>query len=228
MDEEPRRRIRRNRRGYSTSGQGDSTVAYGSVGDEVDQVVDVDAAVEEMAVNRGSQLTSADEDPTEAMVRNRGVRSQDYEKELRLRLTHRLLMRGMPEHKIAEKIGVTVETVIRYKRELATRMRDAAAQMDLNELIGEGMAFYNEVQALGLQTASQSNVPTNLKLAAMRTSLAAKNDQHRFLQAAGVFDVLRFKPKEQSEGDDMKQLVHATRALLFGEDGEAEQVHQEN
>ncbi len=228
MDEAPRRRIRRTRRAYSTSGQADSTVAYGAVGDEPDQAIDIDAQVEALAEPSGTQLRPQDEDVTEAMVRNRGVRSQSYEKELRLRLTHRLLMRGTPEHKIADKLGVSLDTITSYKQELAKRMRDSAAQMDLNEMIGEGMAFYNEVQQLGLQTATRDNVPTNLKLAAMRTSLAAKNDQHRFLQAAGVFDVLRFKPKEQHEGDDMKALVTATRALLFGEDGDDEQVvHQE-
>lgn len=218
MEEEPRRRIRR-RRAYSGTGVSDSSTSYGSVsGDEVDEAIDpdIDSQVAAIASNTGTQLRSDDLTPEERETRR--ASGSTYERELRLRLTQRMLMRDVPMHKIADKLNVSLKTVENYKKEIGQRMRDSASRMDLNEMIGDGMAFYNEVQAMGLRTASSQDTPTNMKLAALRTSLAAKNDMHRFMQAAGVFDVLRFKPKEQNDNDDIKQLVNATRSLLFGED----------
>jgi len=222
MDEEPKRRIRR-RRTYSGTGVSDSSQSYGAVsGDEVDDAIDpdIDSQVRDIAANRGSRLNPNDNHPEEDEVARPVHSNTSYERELRLRLTQRLLMRNMPHHKIAEKLGVTTETIRLYKHEIGQRMREAAANMDLNELIGDGMAFYDEVKSMGLRTATSNEVPTNLKLAAMRTSLAANNDRNRFLQAAGVFDVLRFKPKDNNESNDMQQLVAATKALLAGDDAD--------
>lgn len=75
---------------------------------------------------------------------------------------------------------------------------------------------------MALRAASLNKTPVNMKLAAMRTSLSARNDMHRFLQAAGVYDVLKFKAaEEQGSGDDISKMVKLTRMLLeMDEDGE--------
>jgi len=54
-----------------------------------------------------------------------------------------------------------------------------------------------------------------MKLAAMRTALASHNDKHRFYQAAGVYDVLRFR-RGASEGQvsDIQRLMALTDELI--------------
>lgn len=222
-EETPRRRIRR--RSYSGTGINDSSSNYGSVGDEVDEAVDIDGQVEDLAQNTGSRLVTED-DPMSEEIRRRPGRTNQLEKELRIRLVQRMLMRDHSVVKIAEALGVSTTTVQCYRQEISKRLRQKAAEVDLNQLIGEGMAFYHEVQSIGLKTADNASTPTNLKLAALRTSLTAKNDMHRFLNAAGVFDVLQFQPKESNSNDDIKQLVNATRALLAEDDENDEEQHQ--
>jgi hypothetical protein len=82
-------------------------------------------------------------------------------------------------------------------------------------MIGNSKGFYEEVQAMAMRAASSSAVPMPMRLAAMRTALASHNDMHRFFQASGVYDVLRFK-KGAGEGaqSDIQKLMSLTEDLL--------------
>jgi transposase-like protein len=237
----PKVRKSRKRRPVSAFGYSlnDSTVAYGSVGDEVDDGIDpeqINEIVRRKAVipDDGTRIQGV-EDETEREVREQyktqpqqwgseRAGSSAYERELRLRLVHRLLLRDVPLQKIADKLGVSLKQVYSYRKEIADRLKQAAANLDVNEMVGDSMGFYKEIQAMSLRTASDNNIPINLQLAALRTSLAAKNDMHRFLQAAGVFDVLRFKPKDNVANQDIQKLVAITESLLFGDEAEVQEV----
>lgn len=53
----------------------------------------------------------------------------------------------------------------------------------------------------------------------MRTALSANNDMHKFLNTAGVYDVLRFRATETDSQDDIKRLMEVTENLLgLGDD----------
>lgn len=163
-----------------------------------------------------SQRVSDSEDMSpQARLAEVSVRSTEYAREYRLDLVHRLLMRKIPQDQIAAQLGVSISTVRRDCAELRDRLRSAAKALDIDEIVGNSKGFYEEVQAMSMRAASMNNLPMAMRLAAMRTSLAAHNDMHRFFQAAGVYDVLRFR-KGASEGaiTDIQRLMSLTDDLL--------------
>lgn len=229
----PRRRrmVRRNGAGMSFSGGGLSQSSQGGgVADGEDEVEgaveDLNAAVAAAAV---PAVRVTDDDQSE-MVRNANnaeeytpnqrlaqvrSRSSEYEREYRLQLLHRLLMRNLPLDEIAAQLGVSVSTVMRDRTELRTRLREAAKELNIEEMIGDSKGFYEEVQAMAMRAASNGNVPMPMRLAGMRTALAAHNDKQRFYQAAGVFDVLRFKQGAGTGAQtDIQRLMALTDELI--------------
>lgn len=152
--------------------------------------------------------------------------SQAYAKEYRLNLLHRLLMRRIPLDQIAAQLQVSISTVEKDRVELKKRLREAAKQLDIDEMIGAQNAVYDEVAGMALRIASAGAqrdengnpvqaVPTAMRLAAMRTALAANADRTRFLNTAGVFDVLRFRRSEDGDAiSDVQMLMQQTLELM--------------
>lgn len=148
-----------------------------------------------------------------------------YAREFRLTLLNRLLMRGISLDNIAREMGVSISTVKQDRAELKRRLREAARGLDINELIGGQMAFYDEATAMSMRISSQSQMPVPMRLAGIRTALAAKADQTRFLTSAGVFDVLSFRRSEDNqEVSDVQLLMQRTEEMLnrLVEEGTAE------
>ena len=226
----PRRRMTRRRSaGMAFSGGGLAQSSSGSsvadVDDGEEQVEDLNGAVEEQAaytprVSEEQQAlltdgtTNAEYTP-QARLRAVGQRSSEYEREYRLQLLHRLLLRNLPLDEIASNMGVSVSTILRDRKELTERLRKVAKELDIDVMIGDSKGFYEEVQAMAMRAASSQNTPMPMKLAAMRTALASHNDKHRFYQAAGVYDVLRFR-RGASEGQvsDIQRLMALTDELI--------------
>lgn len=226
QNEERGRRISRRGRGgfaFSNSGLSDSTTteAAGNLNERVqEQATQPVASLPEAMPTNGSVVAgnpSEDFNPRDrlAQVRNRAT---EYEKEYRLGLLHRLLMRRIPIDEIASQLGVSIATVYRDREELKTRLRQDANALDINEMIGDSKGFYEEVGAMSMRAASNANLPMPMRLAAMRTALASKNDQHRFFQTAGVYDVLRFRMAQDGTGvSDVKRLMEQAERVLQGE-----------
>lgn len=226
----PRRRMVRRRAGMAFSGGGlAASSGGGGVAGDDDELLDapapedLNAAVSDRAtatplrpVADPTQLDNAQEEYTPsarlAAVRSR---SSDYEREYRLQLLHRLLLRNLPLDEIATSLGVSVSTVMRDRKELTERLRSAAKELDIDVMVGNSKGFYEEVQAMAMRAASGAQTPMPMKLAAMRTALASHNDMHRFFQAAGVYDVLRFR-RGAAEGQvsDIQRLMAMTDELL--------------
>jgi hypothetical protein len=119
---------------------------------------------------------------------------------------------------IASQLGVSISQVYRDRESLKQQLRADAATLDIEELIGDSKGFYDETAAMAMRAASKSDLPMPMRLAAMRTGLAAKNDMHRFFQTAGVYDVLRFKLAQDGTGvSDVRRLMENTERLLSGE-----------
>lgn len=138
-----------------------------------------------------------------------------YARDFRLNLLHRLLMRGISLDNISRELGVSISTVKADKTELYRRLRERARSLDINTLIGEQLAFYDEATAVSLRIVSQQNVPTPMRLAGIRTALAAKADQTRFLSSAGVLDVLAYRRAEDgTDLSDVQVLMQRTEEML--------------
>lgn len=163
--------------------------------------------------------TSADEEYTPiSRIRQVGRRSSEYEREYRLQLLHRLLMRRVPIDEIATQLEISVSQVLKDRQELYERLREESRKLDIDQIVGHNKGFYEEVAAMSLRAASHNGTPMPLRLAAMRTALAAQNDSHRFMQAAGVFDVLRYRRAgTEAEMNDVQRMMAMTRELLDAE-----------
>lgn len=242
QDEGRVRRVRMRRRGMSFSGGGMASASEGGgVADHPDndhpdldansrvmeRVARPPAPVQEAPApspqdgqDAGLQSISNREDfnPQERL-RQVGRRSSEYEREYRLNLLHRLLMRKLPLDEIANTLGISVSQVLRDRAELRSRLRDAAKELNIDEMVGGNDEYYDEIAAMALRAASNAQIPIAMRLAGMRTALAARNDKHRFFQAAGVYDVLRFRraPGGEGQSDIAKMLGLAEELMANGQ-----------
>lgn len=224
------RRISRRSRGFafSNGGLSDSTVGGGSTAESegINERVAAQATAPVATITPRNVIPMAAQNPANAQEdfnpRDRMVqvrtRASGYEKEYRLKLLHRLLMRNVPVDEIADQLGLSISQVFRDRAELTERLRSEARGLDINELIGDSKAFYEEAAAMSMRAASASNLPMPIRLAAVRTALASKNDMHRFMHTAGVYDVLRFRLAADGAGvSDVRQLMLNTERILAGE-----------
>lgn len=227
----PRRRIvlRRSRGGGSGGFSGGSSTQSESLRtsaepDEVDDAIDPDALsrrIRSGAVPRPAPASVAPPDKDNPRLRLNQVAlagSSTYAKEYRLQLLHRLLMRNIPLDQIANQLQVSISTVEKDRVELKKRLREAAKEMNIDEMVGGQTAVYDEIAGMALRVASGSGeggAPTPMRLAAMRTALAANADKTRFLNTAGVFDVLRFRRADDgSNVSDVQHLMARTAELM--------------
>lgn len=239
-----RRRMVRRNIGMAFSGSGLSGASVGGgvadVDDGEDAVENLNEAVEDRAVavprvtdDQAAAIMREAQNSEDYTPANRlsvvRSRSSAYEREYRLNLLHRLLLRNLPLDEIATAMGVSVSTVMRDRLELKERLRQNAKELDIDVMIGNSKGFYEEVQAMAMRAASSNQTPMPMRLAAMRTALAAQNDTHRFYQAAGVYDVLRFR-RGASEGQvsDISRLMAMTDELLAESKRETRQTSNPN
>jgi phosphatidylglycerophosphatase A len=225
-DDSPRGRrvVRRARNGFAFSNASinDSTASEGGTNLNA-QVETLAAPPEPQVPPQTPESTVVAGNPSEefnpsarlAQVRSRATQ---YEREYRLKLLHRLMMRNIPMDEIAAQLGISIAQVYRDREELKKQLRADAGALHIDEIIGDSKGFYEEVSAMAMRAASNSNQPMPMRLAAMRTGLAAKNDMHRFFQTTGVYDVLRFRVAQDGTGvSDVRRLMENTERILSGE-----------
>ena len=223
---EGRRRRRRAGGGYDTA-EGDPGLSddldFVDEGDDEDLNEFVEASVPSQAPlsELDTHETTPDFTPRNRM-RQVSERSSQYEREYRLKLVHRMIMRGVPLDEIANQLDVSVRTVQRDRQELFSRLREAAKKFDLNHFIGDMMGFYGEASAMAMRAASNSKTPINHRLAAIRTASGARRDLTRMLDNAGVFDVVRYSPEKDRGNADIRKLTDVARRLLGEEPVNAE------
>lgn len=225
-----RRRRVNARRGLAFSG---NSISNSSSGDDV---ADINEEVEQAALSEPATipprpeallppidgdngLPNSEFSPSQRLQQV-GRRSSMYEKEYRLNLLHRMLMRKVPLDEIANALGISVSQVMRDRKELYERLRQVSKELDIDQIVGDSKGLYEEVLSMAMRIASKDSAPVAMRLAAMRTGLAAENDKHRFLQAAGVYDVLRYR-KAAGEGQlsDIQRLLSLTNEMLNEAEG---------
>lgn len=148
------------------------------------------------------------------------VRNTPYYGEYKLRMIARLIMRGIPLDKIAQAMGISLANAYRERDLLFSELRKAAQNLDGNQIIGEGLSFYNEISAMALRIATDTNNSLAARISGMRTALNAKGDAAKFLQVSGVFDVLRFKAKSSKDSGDIQNLMEMTKRMLSTDERE--------
>jgi hypothetical protein len=229
-----RLRLRRTRTGTSFQGGGSSgssraeSLRDGNYEeDEVDDAIDPER-VSDHVMRRAARHTNPPADSAVAR-RNHEVQQSGnpaWAKEHRMLLLAKALSRGMGLDVLARQIGCSVSTLQKDRAELFKRQRELARGLDIDQMVGEQTMFYNDVAAMALRIASQEGGvdstgraiqanPLPMRLAAMRTALAAKADHNRFYNTAGVYDVQRFRRAEDGTGlSDIQLLMQQTAEML--------------
>lgn len=204
-----RRRVRR------MGSASDSSIAEGApVGESADLPLN-DAVRARAARNTTMEDPAADFNPQARLQEvQREARATGYEREYRLGLMHRMLMRRIPLDQIAQEMGLSLRTVLRDRQELRKQLAREAKRLDLYEIIGDSVSVYEEAMGLALRAASQAKLPMNIRLAALRTALGAQNDKHRFLETAGFYTVAQFAQTDEGAASDIERLVGITERLL--------------
>jgi DNA-directed RNA polymerase specialized sigma24 family protein len=195
---------------------------------EIDEVDDaIEPELLERHVREQARATPEDRDdtggpnPRQRMLEVEQAGNATYAKEFRLGLLQRLLLRKLPLDQIAQQLGVSISTIEKDRALIKKRMREAAKELNIDEMIGGQTFMYDEIAAMAMRIASttsgERSVPVAMQLAAMRTTLASQADKTRFLQSAGVFDVLRFRKADSGEAmSDIQILMERTAQMLSG------------
>lgn len=125
---------------------------------------------------------------------------------------------GMNAESIAEILQVSVSTVYKDRTEVKARMRKQAQSLDVNELIGMDMAFNQSIQNIAMMIAGDALTNNANKLAALKTAMASRNNTHKLMSAAGVFDALKYR-QMASDGSksDMQVMLELTKSLFTDE-----------
>lgn len=166
--------------------------------------------------------------PRQRMNQVQMAGSQSYSREYRLVLLHRMLIRRIPLDQIAKTLNVSVSTVEKDRVLLKKKLREDSRALNIDEMVGGQMEVYNEISGMALRIASDASTPagidgtpgkagqtTAMRLAAMRTALAAEADRTRFLNTAGVYDVLNYRrPDDGADVSDVARLMGKTEEML--------------
>ena len=147
-------------------------------------------------------------DVTAAEVRARMdllSQNQSHQKEYRLKLLHRMMMRQLPTDMIAKSLGVTVRTVNNLKRELSEQLRKEAMNRDLGSYVGFTDGFYNEMIGMSMRMATSKDTPDIRKLSAMKVALQAQRDRTAFYETAGFFSALKVLPGVDQDDERTRQ-----------------------
>ena len=197
------------------------------VGDDVDDLIDPEQVTSRVRRGQVPPPPGSPENPRNRLNAVSMAGSSSYAREYRLTLLNRMLMRNVPLDQIAAQLEVSISTVEKDRALLKQRLREAATQLNIDEMVGTQNAMYDEISGMSMRIASQAGtnrdengnpvnaVPVAMRLAAMRTALAANADRTRFLNSAGVFDVLRFRRAEDGTGlSDVQRLMQQTSALM--------------
>ena len=148
----------------------------------------------------------------------------EYSREHRLRMVSRMLIRNLPLPAIAENLGVSVSTIKRDRAAINSILARQAADIDVNLLVGENLQFFNDIAGQAMRIASLPKTPVPSRLAALRTAAHAKKEAANFLETAGVFDALKFRPGDSGESSTMTKLAEQMEQLLQGTESEDEEV----
>lgn len=108
--------------------------------------------------------------------------------EARLVYVHRQLIRGVHHTDIAQKLNISVAMFYTIKKDLEQRLRDTLVFMDIPQVIGDSLHFYDDVRTTAL-SYSQEDSPHSpkIKLEALKVALEAERDKNTFLKTVGVY-----------------------------------------
>lgn len=119
---------------------------------------------------------------------NYSHRLDEEQREARLVLIHRMMIRKVSPEEIRNALQISSAMYYKLKEQLESRMRLDVSKVDVPYLIGDSIAFYDEVRSMALTMSSSSAIKDpKVKVAAMAVALRAEDDKNKFLTSCGVY-----------------------------------------
>lgn len=154
---------------------------------QLDKLHSMESTLEKFHSQSDTDLLSAIQ-PTSENEAKGTHRLEDDQKEARLVLLHRMMIRKVPPAEIAKQLGVSVAMYYKLRDQLQTRMRLDVNKVDVPYLIGDSLAFYDEVRSMALTMSSSASIKSaQVKVSAMAIALRAEADKNDFLVKCGVY-----------------------------------------
>jgi len=113
------------------------------------------------------------------------------ERDARLVLVQRLMIRGVTHQQMAEKLGVSPRMVTKLKVQVRERLKSEVGNMDFGAYAGETVCFYRELRGTAMIMAGTNNLTPRDKMTAMNTALRADEAMQNFFDKCGVFDAIK-------------------------------------
>jgi len=127
-------------------------------------------------------------EPKPERAQNLSHRLDLEQQEARIVLMHRMLIRKVSPEEIRKILNIGVAMYYRIKNLLDARMRLDVSKVDVPYLIGDSLAFYDEVRSMALTMSSSSGITDpRVKVGAMSLALKAESDKNAFLASCGVY-----------------------------------------
>lgn len=120
-----------------------------------------------------------------------GNKLTEDERDSRLVLVHRYHLRGMTNKEIAEKLDISTRMVFKIKTKIKELHKRSFTNVDLNEFLGETVAFFQEVRNMSMMLAGDDKCTSKEKIAALKVASDTEMNKVRFLDYCGVFAYIR-------------------------------------
>lgn len=134
-----------------------------------------------------------------------------YQLEYKLKLMHRMLLRGLPFTAITSALQMSPRQATALRKQLYARLRHEATRMDMPLHVGNSIAFFNEVKQQALQMATKNDIDPKARVGALNVALEAHKDNIRFLQLIGAYDAHPIKWAH--DGDAAVEKANALQEL---------------
>lgn len=123
-------------------------------------------------------------------LQEQGYTEDDFLKEERLSLVHKLSLRGANTKQIAEVINVSLAEVLELKKELKKRITEQLKQEDPMSLVAESVAFYDEIlgEAMRVLDNVKKTNRTNDMVRVLEIALKARSEKDKFLVNTGILN----------------------------------------
>jgi len=131
----------------------------------------------------------------------------DDQKDSRIVLVHRFHMRGWTNERIAEKLEVSTRMICKIKEQIKDLHKRSFTNIDLNEFLGETVAFFMEVRNMSMGMATDKAYSAKEQIAALKVASDTEMNKIRFLDYCGVFAHIR---GNASVMDDVINIVPET------------------
>lgn len=113
------------------------------------------------------------------------------QKDSRIVLVHRFHMRGWTNERIAEKLEVSTRMICKIKEQIKDLHKRSFTNINLNEFLGETVAFFMEVRNMSMGMATDKAFSAKEQIAALKVASDTEMNKVRFLDYCGIFAHIR-------------------------------------